>query len=223
MRKILAAALVLAALAPPARAQQASLPIETYIYASPSAGSPYSSSLFIPAAPTGSDNTLQHIPASAFATLTDAQILSNKTLVSPALTGVPTAPTASPGTSTDQIATTAFVTAAGGGGSVTQGTVPWVTAPQSATTTMTAVTVTAANTFQTVLASNPSRRGCTIQYTGSTVGYVFFGSIGSALKTNSFQLQPGASLSCSTPSVVLTDNVSVTSATGGDTFVVSAQ
>lgn len=44
-------------------------------------------------------------------------------LASPTLTGVPAAPTAAPGTSTTQIATTAFVTAAvasggGGGGSL---------------------------------------------------------------------------------------------------------
>jgi hypothetical protein len=41
-------------------------------------------------------------------------------LASPALTGVPTAPTAAPGTNTTQLATTAFVTTAvGGGGAVT--------------------------------------------------------------------------------------------------------
>lgn len=38
---------------------------------------------------------------------------------SPALTGVPTAPTAAPGTNTTQLATTAFVLAAGGSGTVT--------------------------------------------------------------------------------------------------------
>ena len=42
--------------------------------------------------------------------ITDAALLA-----SPALTGTPTAPTATPGTSTTQIATTAFVTAAAGG------------------------------------------------------------------------------------------------------------
>lgn len=40
-------------------------------------------------------------------------------LASPALTGTPTAPTAAPGTSTTQVATTAFVTAAVGSGSLT--------------------------------------------------------------------------------------------------------
>ncbi|TIR91896.1 MAG: hypothetical protein E5X08_16805 [Mesorhizobium sp.] len=46
------------------------------------------------------------------ADLTSAQTLSNKTLVTPALTGVPTAPTATGGTNSTQIATTAFVAAA---------------------------------------------------------------------------------------------------------------
>ena len=40
---------------------------------------------------------------------TDMQTLTNKTLTSPAFTGVPVAPTASAGTDTTQVATTAFV------------------------------------------------------------------------------------------------------------------
>lgn len=47
-------------------------------------------------------------------TATATQTLTNKTLTSPALTGVPTAPTAASGTNTTQIATTAFVTDAVG-------------------------------------------------------------------------------------------------------------
>jgi len=43
---------------------------------------------------------------------TDSQTLSNKTLASPTLTGVPTAPTAAMGTNTTQVATTAFVQSA---------------------------------------------------------------------------------------------------------------
>jgi len=45
-------------------------------------------------------------------TLTGTQTLTNKTLTSPALSGTPTAPTATYGTNTTQIATTAFVQAA---------------------------------------------------------------------------------------------------------------
>ena len=46
------------------------------------------------------------------ATLAGTETLTNKTIVDLSLTGVPTAPTASSGTNTTQIATTAFVTAA---------------------------------------------------------------------------------------------------------------
>lgn len=46
---------------------------------------------------------------SSVATLTGAQTLTNKTLASPVLSGTPTAPTASQGTNTTQVATTAFV------------------------------------------------------------------------------------------------------------------
>lgn len=50
--------------------------------------------------------------------LTNADISGSAPLASPALTGVPTAPTASGGTNTTQLATTAFVTAAVGSGGV---------------------------------------------------------------------------------------------------------
>ena len=57
---------------------------------------------------TGINSTVSVNPA-VTATLTDAQTLTNKTLVSPAITGTPTAPTATVTTDNTQIATTAFV------------------------------------------------------------------------------------------------------------------
>jgi hypothetical protein len=57
-----------------------STPIETYSYGSGAASAPYSSSLYILAAPSPSANSLQHIPANVFATLSDTQTLINKTL-----------------------------------------------------------------------------------------------------------------------------------------------
>jgi len=45
-----------------------------------------------------------------FTTLTGTETLTNKTLSSPALTGIPTSTTAAAGTNTTQVATTAFVT-----------------------------------------------------------------------------------------------------------------
>lgn len=52
------------------------------------------------------------VDATQFVTPAGVQELSNKTIVSPALTGTPTSPTAAPGTNTTQVASTAFVEAA---------------------------------------------------------------------------------------------------------------
>jgi hypothetical protein len=54
------------------------------------------------------------------ATLAGVETLTNKTLDSPTLTGIPVAPTAGAGTSTTQIATTAFVLASSGSGTDVQ-------------------------------------------------------------------------------------------------------
>lgn len=92
------------------------------------------------------------------------------------------------------------------------------------TSTMAAVTVTTGNTFQSALASSGTRKGCTLQYTGTTIGYVFFGATVSGTKPTSFQLTPGQTINCASPNgVVLTDNIAVTSATTSDTFVVNSQ
>lgn len=71
-------------------------------------------------------------------------------IASPALTGVPTAPTAAPGTNTTQVATTAFVTAAAGGmtqltGDVTAGPGSGSQAATLANTAVTAGAYTSAN------------------------------------------------------------------------------
>jgi hypothetical protein len=55
------------------------------------------------------DDLYDAIQGAANVTLTGAQTISDKTIVSPTLTGTPVAPTASAGTNTTQIATTAFV------------------------------------------------------------------------------------------------------------------
>ncbi len=92
------------------------------------------------------------------------------------------------------------------------------------TTTSEAITVTTANTFQSVLASNSSRKGCLVQYTGTTLGYVFFGANGSATEASSVHLLPYYTVSCNANGgLIATDNISVTSATGSDTFVVLYQ
>lgn len=52
------------------------------------------------------------VDAAAFVTPDGTQVLTNKTLASPAMTGTPTVPTAAPGTNTTQAASTAYVAAA---------------------------------------------------------------------------------------------------------------
>lgn len=54
------------------------------------------------------------LPSGDIVGTTDTQTISNKTLSSPTLTGIPVAPTATLGTNTSQLATTAFVIANGG-------------------------------------------------------------------------------------------------------------
>lgn len=93
-----------------------------------------------------------------------------------------------------------------------------------ATSTPAGVTITTALTFQSVLASSGTRKGCLIQNTSSDVEYVFFGANGSATAAASLQLQPGQTLSCAANQIILTDNVSMTSATtNGATAVVVSQ
>ena len=79
------------------------------------------------------------------------------------------------------------------------------------TSTPAAVTIVTAGTFQSVLSANLNRHGCTIQNTSADTEYVYFGANASATTANALQLPPGASVSCSSDGVVLTDNVSMTS------------
>lgn len=81
--------------------------------------------------------------------------------------------------------------------------------------------VTTANTFQSVLASNFSRKGCLVVNTGTTTLLVAFGNaptIGTAIP-----LAVGASVSCNSGIVVLTDQISVTSSTAGTAFLVISE
>lgn len=79
------------------------------------------------------------------------------------------------------------------------------------TSTEAALTMTTAGTFQSVLAANLARHGCTIQNTSADTEYVYFGANASATTANALQLPPGAAITCSSNGVVLTDNVSMTS------------
>lgn len=96
--------------------------------------------------------------------------------------------------------------------------------PQRATSTTTAGSVASANAYQSALASNANRRGCAIYNTSANAELVFLGAPGSATAATSIPLPAGGSFNCgSFQGIVLTDQISITSATAGSTFVVVAQ
>lgn len=123
------------------------------------------------------------------------------------------------------------VTSSGGSSTANQGAPnaggasawPVASQPSASTTSMSAAAPTAA-TFSSILASNASRIGCTVQNNSATLGYVYFGATGSASTSNSFQVPAGATINCATQTgAVLTDNVAATCASGTCAFIVGAQ
>jgi hypothetical protein len=106
-------------------------------------------------------------------------------------------------------------TTGGGGGS---------SGPARATSTTTPGSVTTANTYQSALASNTSRNGCTIQNTSTSTMRVYVGAPGSATDGSAFQIASGGSFSCASPGgIVITDQISVASATAAASYVVVSQ
>jgi hypothetical protein len=88
-----------------------------------------------------------------------------------------------------------------------------------ATSTMNNATVTTGGTFQLVLSSSGSRKGCMIQNPINAIEtlFVFFGGSGYTT-ANSVELAPGAQVSCASGGVILTDAIYVTGATTGHAF-----
>lgn len=97
-------------------------------------------------------------------------------------------------------------------------------APIRASSTSTAGTVAVANTYQSALAASATRKGCAIYNTSAAVELVFLGAPGSATAATSIPVPAGGSFNCASfQGLVLTDQISITSATGAATFVVVSQ
>lgn len=105
------------------------------------------------------------------------------------------------------------------------GTISASLAVAALTSTQVGGTVTTHGTFQQALASNASRKGCTIQNTSADTEYVFFGATVSATTAGSYKLTAGNALNCAVGGLgVATDNVAITSSvTDGATFVTGIQ
>jgi len=85
------------------------------------------------------------------------------------------------------------------------------------------VTVAVTNTFIQALASG-SRNGCTVQYNGTTTGFLIFQNTTPADTTTAFKLTGGQTVNCAVGGggAILTDQILVTG-TAGDVFVVTVQ
>lgn len=96
--------------------------------------------------------------------------------------------------------------------------------PQRATSTTTNGSVAVANTFQSALAANATRKGCAIYNNSANAELIFLGAPGSATVANAIPLPAGGAFNCgSFQGIVLTDQISITSATVASTFVVVSQ
>jgi hypothetical protein len=92
----------------------------------------------------------------------------------------------------------------------------------SAVYTETPLTVATGNTFQQALAANAGRKSCVLQNNSTHQGYAYFGTLASATLTNTIQVAAnGGSVRCDTGTVVSLQQVSFTSTTTSDAWVVS--
>ena len=83
----------------------------------------------------------------------------------------------------------------------------------------TAGTVTTGGTFQQVLAANPQRSSCSVQNTGTHVGYVWWMGSGSPTLLNSYQLVAGSTWRCEQSSgAVIRTAIQYTTGTTADPF-----
>ena len=91
-------------------------------------------------------------------------------------------------------------------------------------TSQTGAAVTTHLTFQTALAADTNRRGCTITNTSRDVELVFFGSNASATVSNALPIDAGGQVNCFDGSSLGNDNVAITSKTlDGATYVVTSR
>lgn len=123
------------------------------------------------------DNSGSDVEVTVSGIPTSAQLAAKAPIASPALTGVPTAPTAASSTNTTQLATTAFVTTAvaGAGGASTSAANTWTAGQRGEITTLTdGATITPdlndSNNYTVTLAGNrtiANPTNCTAGQSGS--------------------------------------------------------
>ena len=109
-------------------------------------------------------------------------------------------------------------------GQIRSGTGVAIIAPFRASSTTASGSVAVANTFQNALAAAPARKGCAIYNTSVSVELVYLGAPGNATAATAIPISAGGSFNCgSFQGLVITDQISITSATAAATFVVVSQ
>lgn len=137
-------------------------------------------------------------PTGTIVGTSDTQTLTNKSLISPALTGTPTAPTATVGTNTTQVATTAFVLANASG--------------NTTSTSLTTNTVPKANGANSIINSAITDDGTTLTYNGSggaAASFIGVGQLSLTGSTPTIANGVGAGTSPGTPTITGTNGAGV--------------
>ena len=94
----------------------------------------------------------------------------------------------------------------------------------ASSTTTNGTTSATANTFTSVLSANASRKGCTIVNTSAVTEQIYLGSPTNATLAQSTPLAAGGTFNCGTyQGVVLSDQISITSATASSPYVAIVQ
>lgn len=97
-------------------------------------------------------------------------------------------------------------------------------APHPTTSVTTSGAIATANAFQSALAASAVRKGCTIYNTSAAAELIYLGAPGNATAATAIPLPAGGAFNCgSFQGIVLTDQISITSATAGAAYVVVAQ
>lgn len=110
-----------------------------------------------------------------------------------------------------------------GTGSADTHTMRVAAAFQTTTSTNGSTTITAGGSYQTLLASNTSRRGCLIQNPATATETLFVNVGGADTNATSYTVSPGFAFNCWTGNFTISDKIDVSAATTGHAFVATNQ
>ncbi len=99
------------------------------------------------------------------------------------------------------------------------------TSPLGVTSSDYSGTIASTNTFQSVFAASSGSRGrlgCNVTNNGAATMFIYLGALADATTPKSIQLAAGATYNCTTGTIVVTDQLSITG-TSGQPFAAKQQ